>query len=278
MIIDFHSHTFPDKVAASAIPMMEAEIARNNDFDFEVKAVLNGTVSQLEESIKANGIDYSVVLPVATSPKQPESINAFAAKANERTKEIGLLSFGAIHPDNENYKEILNDISDKGIKGIKLHPDYQGVMFDDPRYLRIMDYAAQLDLIIVTHAGVDIGKPHVVHCTPDMICRVDDTLKYPKLVLAHFGGWALWDEVEEKICGRDLYLDTAVSLEKLIPHVEKEQFLRMVEKHGAERILFGTDSPWSDLGNGIVTLKSFGLPEEEEKAILGENARKLLGL
>lgn len=278
MIIDFHSHTFPDKVAAAAIPMMEKEIADNNDFDFTVRATLNGTASALEESVSRNGIDLSVVLPVATNPKQPASINLYAAKNNERTDENGVFSFGAIHPDNENYKEILREVKSMGLKGIKLHPDYQDVMFDDIRYLRIMEYAAELELIIVTHAGVDIGKPHVVHCTPDMACRVDDALQYSKLVLAHFGGWKLWDEVEEKIAGRNLYLDTAVCFEELIPHVEPEQFKRIMNRHGYDKILFGTDSPWSDLGRGIRTVRNMQLRPEEEAAILGENAAELLQL
>lgn len=278
MIIDFHTHTFPDKVAAAAIPMMEQEIAGNNDYESPMKAKLSGTAAQLEQSGKEYGIDLSVVLPVATSPKQSESINLFAARANEQTRQTGLMSFGAIHPDNENYREILRGLKSRGIKGIKLHPDYQKVMFDDPRYLRIMDFAAELDMIIVTHAGVDIGKPHVVHCTPDMVCRVDEVLQYPKLVLAHMGGWRMWDEVEEKIVGRRLYLDTAVCFEPTVHHMEKEQFLRFINKHGADKILFGTDSPWSDQGAGIKKIKSMELPENQERAILGGNAKALLSI
>lgn len=276
MIIDFHTHTFPDKVAEKAIPKMEKEAEANGRFGSAVKARLTGTAYALEESTKVNGIDLSVVLPVATAPRQTESINLFAARANENTKETRLLSFGAIHPDNEDYREILRGLKARGIKGIKLHPDYQGVELDDKRYLRIMDFAANLDLVIVTHAGVDVGKPQHVYCTPDMICRVDDVLGYPKLVLAHMGGWGLWDEVEEKISGRNLFLDTAICFDKELPHVTVEQFRRFVVKHGAERLLFGTDSPWTDQGEGIAAIYDMGLSAEQEEAILGGNACRLL--
>lgn len=278
MIIDFHTHTFPDKVAAAAIFKMEQEARKNGEMGAAVKARLDGTEAGLMESAKRNGIDVSVVLPVATVPRQTASINLFAARANENSKTTGLLSFGAIHPDNEDYREILRDLKGRGIKGIKLHPDYQGVFFDDKRYLRIMDFAANLDLIIVTHAGVDVGKPKVVYCTPERICRVDDALRYPKLVLAHLGGWGLWDEVEELIVGRELYLDTAICFAQELPHVAGEQFRRFIKKHGAERILFGTDSPWTDQGEGVAALKRMGLPEEQENAILGGNAARLLEL
>jgi len=278
MVIDFHTHTFPDKVAAKAIPRMEQEIAANGRFGTSVRARLSGTAAGLSESTKKNDIDLSVVLPVATAPRQTESINRYAAAFNQSSSTTRLLSFGAIHPDNENYREILRGLKEQGIRGIKLHPDYQGVYFDDPRYLHIMDCAAELDLVIVTHAGIDVGKPRVVYCTPDMICRVDDCLRYPKLVLAHLGGWNLWNEVEEKLLGRALYLDTAICFDRRLPHVTKEQFRRFVEKHGSGRILFGTDSPWTDPGESIAAVKAAGLPEEQEEAILGGNARGLLKL
>lgn len=278
MVIDFHTHTFPEKVAATAIPMMEKEILRNSSYSQPLKANLTGTADGLSESCRENGVDLSVVLPVATSPKQTENINLFAKKANADTPATGLLSFGAIHPDNEDYREILKGLAAEGIKGIKLHPDYQGVMFDDIRYLRIMDCAAGLDMIIVTHAGIDIGKPKVVHCTPDMVCRMDDELRYEKLVLAHLGGWRLWDEVEDKLAGRRLYMDTAVCFESTVHHMEKEQFHRFLKKHGVERILFGTDSPWSHQGKSIEKIKRLGLTMEQERAILGDNARALLSI
>ena len=177
--------------------------------------------------------------------------------------------------DISDYKDILDDIKKKGLKGIKVHPDYQKVEFDDPRYLRIFKYADELGLVIVTHAGEDIGLPKKIHCTPDMVLNVLSKVNPKKLVLAHMGGWNLWDEVEEKLVGKNVYFDTAFSFEKGIPHLEKEQFLRIVEKHGADKILFATDSPWSDQGYTLERLKEFGMPEKALNLILGENAKKL---
>lgn len=276
MIIDFHTHVFPDEVASDAISKMEEEAAANGGYP--VKAKLAGTAKALEDKARENGIDWSIVLPVATSPRQAESINLFAARANENSVRTGLFSLGAIHPDNENYKEILRGLKAREIKGIKLHPDYQGVYVDDMRYLRIMDFAADLDLVIVVHAGTDIGKPQEAHSTVDRLCTVDDVLAYPKLVLAHMGGYDRWEEVEQKLLGRNIYLDTAMCFEEEIPHMSVEQFRRFVDKHGFKRILFGTDSPWADQGRSVEMIKSAGLLKEQEAAILGGNALQLLGL
>lgn len=276
MIIDFHTHVFPDEVATEAISKMEKEAAENGRFS--VKAKLAGTAKALEDKARERGIDWSIVLPVATAPRQAESINLFAARANENSVRTGLFSLGTIHPDNENYKEILRGLKAREIKGIKLHPDYQGTYIDDMRYLRIMDFAADLDLVIVVHAGTDIGKPQEVHSTVDRLCTVDDVLAYPKLVLAHMGGYDQWEEVEQKLLGRNIYLDTAMCFEEEIPHMSAEQFRRFVERHGFKRILFGTDSPWADQGRSVEMIKAAGLPKEQEAAILGENAMQLLGL
>lgn len=276
MIIDFHTHVFPDDVASDAISKMEEEAAANGKYP--VKAKLAGTAKALEDKARENGIDWSIVLPVATSPRQVESINLFAARANENSVRTGLFSLGAIHPDNENYKEILRGLKAREIKGIKLHPDYQGAYVDDMRYLRIMDFAADLDLVIVVHAGTDIGKPQEAHSTVDRLCTVDDVLAYPKLVLAHMGGYDRWEEVEQKLLGRNIYLDTAMCFEEEIPHMSVEQFRRFVDKHGFKRILFGTDSPWADQGRSVEMIRSAGLLKEQEAAILGGNALQLLGL
>ena len=123
------------------------------------------------------GIDLSVIVPVATKPSQFESVNRFAKEINDAYKGKTLLSFGGIHPDSENYKKELDTIKELGIPGIKIHPDYQGVMIDDSRFMNIIEYADSLGLIIITHAGIDIGLPEPVHCAPDKMRKVYDKIK-----------------------------------------------------------------------------------------------------
>lgn len=275
MIIDTHVHTFPDKVAAGAIKKLAAS---SHSVPYT-----DGTLSGLKRSMEEHGVDVAIVLPVATSKSQAESINRFAAKTNESFEETGIMSLAGIHPDNDNYKEILKEAKSMGLSGIKLHPDYQLVDFDDIRYLRIIDFAAELGLVIVTHAGVDVGLEPVnkkTFCTPDMAARVLDRIDYGRIVFAHMGGWRMWDEVLEKLAGRDCFFDTAFCFEEQpgIERISDELFKKIVRKHGAEKILFATDSPWGCPGDMAKRIRETGITADEQRLIFSENAARLFGI
>lgn len=265
MMIDFHTHIFPDKIAARSIEALSKVSG--------VKAATDGTLNGLLASMDRSGVDLSVIMPVVTKPTQFESVNTFAAKVNEQYTGR-LLSFGGIHPDSEDYKGELNRIKELGLPGIKLHPDYQGVMIDDVRYMNIIEYADALGMIIMVHAGVDIGLPEPVHCPPDKARKVLDTLKPKKLILAHMGGWKQWDEVYEYLAGEQVYFDTAFSFD----YMSQDMFLKLCKKHGTDKILFATDSPWSDACRDLDVIKSLPLTDEAKAAIFSGNAKKLLNM
>ena len=262
MIIDFHTHIFPDKIAGRTLDYL-------SDI-FGASPFADGTHTGLCDSMKKAEVDVSVSLPAVTKVSQVESINRFASAFTEGA----VISFGGIHPECENYKEILKEIKNLGLKGIKLHPDYQDTYFNDIRYKRIISYATELGLIISVHAGQDPKCPDNIHCTPTMAEEVLNEVEPEKLVLAHMGGNELWSEVEERLVGRNVYFDTGVILDRM----PQEQFLRMVREHGADRIVFGTDSPWADQKKFVEILKEMPLEEEERNQIFAGTAVKLLGL
>lgn len=268
MIIDFHGHIFPERIAEHAVKGME-----NNGV---VRAQISGTRRGLRTSMKENNIDYTVLLPVVTKPSQFESLNSYAKKYHGKD---GMIYFGGIHPKSENVKEELSILKSFGFPGIKLHPDYQDTYFDDPKYVELIAYAAELDFIITVHAGIDDAYQNDVHCRPEQIITVLEQLqkigaKTPKLVLAHMGGYGYWNEVETLLAGRDLYLDTSYT----VGGMSDDQFIRIVRKHGTDKILFGTDSPWKDQKKEIEAIQKLPLTREEQEKILGQNAVKLLGL
>lgn len=265
MIIDFHTHIFPDKIAGKTIESL-GKLAG-------VKAATDGTLNGLLNSMEKSETDMSVIMPVCTKPEQFDSINVFAKKVND-TYKGKLLSFGGIHPDNENVKDKLKQIKAMGLPGIKIHPDYQKVMIDDIRYMRIIEYASELDLIILTHAGIDIGLPEPVHCPPDKMRKVLDEIKPEKMVLAHYGGWKQWEMAYELLAGENVYFDTSFTFD----YIEQDMFLKSLEKHDTEKILFATDSPWSDAKTGIQYINNLPVSEEVKQQILGGNAKKLLGI
>lgn len=161
-----------------------------------------------------------------------------------------------------------------GFKGIKLHPDYQETFIDDIRYKRIISYASELDLIVSVHAGFDPGYPDCIHCPPQKALDVIRDVQPQKLVLAHMGGFMMWDEVEAYLTGENIWMDTAA----VFGHIPEEQFVRIVRAHGADRILFATDSPWGGQKEFAEYFRNLPLSDEEKEAIARGNARKLLGM
>ncbi len=266
MYIDFHTHIFPDSIASSTIERLQTVGG--------IPAHTDGTASGLRCSMSQAGIDKAVVLPVVTKPSQFESINRFAAEINAQNDR--LLSFGGIHPDNEDIEAKLDHIASLGLKGIKLHPDYQGVFIDDPRNVRILKEAVKRDLIVVIHAGIDIGLPDVVHCPPARAAAVLDELGQvpdrPRIILAHVGGWGCWDDVERFLVGKPVYLDLGFSLGQ----IPDEQLLRIIRNHGAHRILFASDSPWGDQAADKAYFESLPLTVDEREQIAWRNAKSLL--
>ena len=263
MVIDFHTHIFPESIATRTISSLEAKAG--------IKAATDGTINGLLTSMDKAQVSTSVILPVVTKPAQFESVNNFAVKVNE-TYNGRLISFGGIHPDSDNYKAELDKIKELGLKGVKIHPDYQGVMIDDARYMRIIEYADALGLIIVTHAGVDIGIPELVHCPPDKMRKVLDELKPSRMVLAHYGGWKQWEMVYDWLAGENVYLDTAFTFD----FIDDDMFLKILEKHNKDKILFATDSPWSRVENNIDKIKALPIDSDIKEKILYGNAARLL--
>ncbi len=280
MIIDIHTHTFPDKIAGPTIQKLRS-MSHSQAFS-------DGTQSGLTASMAAAGVDGCLVLPVATNPRQVVRVNDASARLNETGPDTGLWSFGCMHPDFDGWKEELARIAALGLKGIKLHPVYQEVDFDDRRFLRILDRCGELGLAVLTHAGLDIGFPGKDHCTPEMALSALKQVGPVTLILAHMGGWREWDRVEALLPETGVYLDTAFSLGSIpplddgyyspnhLPLMGEEQFVRMVRKFPG-RILFGTDSPWGDQRADIALIEGLPLTREEKDGILGGYAQKLFG-
>lgn len=269
MIIDFHTHIFPEKIAAKAVGKLASII--------NLEPSINGCESDLIASMERAQIDVSVILPVVTDVRQFNSITRFASYINETyadRKDRRLISFAGIHPADPDCLHQLALIKREGFTGVKVHPNYQGMDFSDIRMKRMISRATELDLAVLTHAGFDPYTPGREFCTSDMILDVIKDVAPQKLILAHMGSNMYYDESEEKLCGQNVYMDTAYS----IVHMTQDQFVRMVRKHGADKILFATDCPWAKQKTCVEILKNSALTDEEKEMILSVNARRLLNI
>ena len=196
-----------------------------------------------------------------------------------------------MHPDFDGWAEELSRIRDAGLKGIKIHPVYQGVPADDARYIRILRRCGELGLLVLIHAGWDIGFPGNDCALPGKIHRALKESGDVRVILAHMGGWRAWRESLETFAEGNAYIDTAFSLGEFVPNgdgyyasreecmmLDAEEFVKMVRAFGAERVLFGSDSPWASQKDTVRSIESLPLTDDEKMKIFCGNAAKLLGL
>lgn len=263
MVIDFHTHCFPEKIAKRAIEKLSYVSGG-------LKYYTDATKTGLEESMKNEGVDASVVLSIATNEHQQASVNDFAASIDNKKN---IFAFGSVFPDAKNATEELERIKSLGLLGVKFHPEYQGFFADDEKMRPIYKKISELGLITVFHAGYDYGYKTPFHCMPE---NLKNALKWfdSPVVAAHWGGLGAGEGVIEKLCGLDLYFDTSFGYSQM----PRSMAMQIVEKHGTDRLLFATDSPWHTASLEMRFLDTLELSESEKEKILSGNAKKLLGI
>lgn len=268
MLIDFHTHIFPDKIAERTLDVLKAGVLKQE----KVHSIsyFDGTKSGLTDAMSKNGVDISITLPIATKPTQTESINSFANNVTD-TK---IISFASLHPANDDTDKILESIKEANFYGIKLHPEFQSFYVDSPECIKILKKTEKLGLYTVFHAGADIGLPPPVHSAPKNFKNALEYVSGKYIIAAHLGGWRMWDDVEKYLVGTQMYFDTAFIKDYISP----EQALRIIKNHGSEKILFGSDNPWENPKDTLDFLNSLGLSRNELDNITYKNALKILNV
>lgn len=268
MIIDFHTHIFPDIIAKRTVEALKKQSEENG---YAIENHSPATLSGILDSMGKMNVDLSVVLPIATKPSHFESMKRYAFEVN---KQENIISFGAIHPYDEEYKTHLKQIKEMGFKGIKLHPYFQNVKIDDIRFLKTVEEAVKNNLIVVIHSGLDSGfKTDMAN--PKDTLKLVKNVDCSKVVLAHMGGCLQWDLVEEYLVGENVLFDTCYCLDVI---KDQNQFHRIVKNHGADKILFGSDFPWTDAKTNAEKINQMPFTQDEKDNIFYKNAKRLLSL
>jgi predicted TIM-barrel fold metal-dependent hydrolase len=263
LVIDFHAHVLPIKMAKKSLPEVSkrARIEYFND----------GTVKGLLNSMGIAGVDISVVSRITTNPKQIESVNEWMISIGRDN----IIPMATWHPDLTVVYERILGLKDQGFKCLKLHPDYQGFYVDEIRMFPLYEAAQAAGMPILFHAGLDRGLPPPLHAPPEKLLIVHNNFSDLKMIAAHMGGEDNYEDTKRYLLGKEIYLDTSFVLRKMPMNI-LEDFMR---KHSKERILFGSDSPWSDQAQELNYL--FSLPflsEDAKELIAGSNTAKLLDL
>lgn len=263
MVIDFHTHCFPTAIAARAIDKLAFASGG-------LQPSTDGTVDGLRARMRTDGVDVAVVMNIATNAHQQQKVNDFAASINGGD----LVAFGSVYPDSEDAFEELERIKALGLKGVKLHPDYQHFSADDPKMKPLYRKISSLGLITLFHAGHDYGCTPPYGGTPEKLEVALGWFDSP-VVAAHWGGVGCGDEVLARLCGRDnLYFDTSLGYCMMPKHYAAS----ILDKHGVDKMLFGTDTPWHAAPMEWRLLDSLSLTAAEREVIACGNAKKLLGI
>ena len=261
MLIDFHTHAFADSIHEKAI---ESLVELSGGY----KPYHDGSLAGLIKSMDACGVDISVVHNIATKKKQTRIINDWAIEIQSDR----IIPFGTVHPDFEDWESEIDRLKASGIKGIKFHPDYQSFFVDDKKMYPIYEKCAQEGMVALFHCGRDIAFPNLVRNTPKRLKTVLEDIPQLTVVGAHMGGHEMFDEVSEHLAGKELYLDTSFAHYIL----GDKEFTKLIKKHGVDRVLFGSDSPWDDAKEQARIIERIDFTQDEKDMIFYKNAKKLL--
>ena len=264
MIIDFHTHIYPEAVAAKILPAAKRKL--------KVEVPGSGAPEDLCRMMQAAGVAGSVLLPLAKGREDVSSLNDWILSVSQ--ENAGLTAFGAVHPFMIDLEAELDRLAGAGVKGVKMMPLLQEVYPDDRRCSRLYEALIERNMILVAHAGSDpLDRPEVFG-TPERFAAALESFPELKVVLAHLGGLRMWDEVRRHLLASvgNVYFDTAyVSF-----YLSREEMAELIRDIGPERVIFGSDYPWEEPGRAAQIIASLGLDEAENEAVFWKNASRLL--
>ena len=260
MIIDAHCHIYPDAIASRAVEGIGSF--------YDMPLLYNGTESELRRAHDEAGVSHAVIFSVATKPSQAAGINRFISES-VKASEGRYVGLGTVHPDSDTLKEDIENIISLGLRGVKLHPDFQRFKIDDYRCLKIYEMC-EGRLPVLLHCGdhrFDFSNPNRLRPILEIFTGLE-------VIGAHFGGWSVWQEAEDMLSEfKNFSVDTSSSLYALSPDKARE----IVRRFGADRVMFATDYPMWSIKDELARIDAMGLTEAEREAVLYKTAARHFG-
>lgn len=215
------------------------------------------------------GVSVSVAVSIATKPAQFDSILDFCKSICSKQ----IIPFPSVHPDDPDYAGRIEEIAEAGMKGIKIHPYYQGFKLNDRKMIRVYKKIAETGLILLSHTGFDMAYPRDRIADPEKVIQILDQVPDLLLVASHFGGWEDWGEVEQHLLGQPVRMEISYSYMK---GMGREKALDFFSLHPKEYILFGTDSPWHSQKEAVDNILDLKLDSDLQEHLFYKNAAQLL--
>ena len=231
----------------------------------------DGTIAGLRRTMDEAGIDRAVCLGVAHAARTVQRTNEFIGSV-DRTRFV---PFGTVHPELSPAVN-LKSLQDNGISGVKLHPLFQDLSLSDPRVVDIAAALAQADITVITHVGAGGDTDANDRGSPRSLRVLLDAVPGLRVIACHFGGYHRLDEAEELLVGSRAVLET--SWPPSTAGLDPARIREIIARHGADRVVYGSDWPMTDPAAEIAAVRALGLPPEDEAAVLGDNLATLLGI
>lgn len=260
-ICDAHGHIFPEKIATKAVS------AIGNFYGIAMDSE-GGRAKSLIKSGEKIGITHYLVCSTATTAHQVESINQFiAGKCKKHSEFVG---FGTLHPDYDDIEGQVDFCIENGLKGIKLHSDFQQFNINDEKAFKIYEITRG-KLPILFHMGDD----RYDYSSPIRLKFVAKNFPDQVIFAAHFGGYQRWAEAAEHLSGiENIYFDTSSSL----PFITAEYARELISVYGTDRVFFGSDFPMWNHTDELERFMNLNLSPEVNRKLLSENFKKFFNL
>lgn len=239
MIIDFHAHLGSDKDGKSQ------------------------SLSGLEKMMKENSIDFAVVFPFDEKDSLEKASRALLVYSESNEHLIPFLRFDP----NTTTEESLGKLLSYKFRGVKLHPRSQDFDPTDRKYFGLYKLIEERKLPLLFHTR----KESTSHSDPDRIIELAQYFPGLVIILGHFGAYSR-NVIEKMKAYKNVYLEISG------PYSSADRIEAVAKEIGYERILFGSDAPYFNPRDEARKVYETKLPDEAKKAILGENAARLLGL
>lgn len=273
VLVDCHAHIYPPELAKKALAFRERR--KPEDSSYDGNTGLNGTAEAYDAWLEREGFAYGVILPLAMKPQQVHKLNDYSEKVAKRFPRF--LPFGAIHPDLDTLMTTLKDLKSRGFFGVKIHPFFQKGStkspFFEPRWLRLFEACCETGLVVLTCTVFYDEIAQKSSKAANELARLPQTFPGLKIIAAHLGAIYNWGAIHEELLGSDVFLDLSYALGFL----SEEEVLKILRKHGNEKVLFGTDAPYGSAERNLERFLKLPLSNQERENIGGLNTLKLLG-
>lgn len=257
-VFDIHAHIYPDAIASHAVRAISEAY---DGVPIQNDGRLDTLISKLDEA----EIRAAAIHSVATTPHHAESINRYilgVAQAHPRR----FVPFASLHPDMPDLEAAVEDVVEKGFAGVKLHPECQRFLVDEPRAIRLLELLAGR-LPVLMHCG----DMHLDNSAPERVLRMLDKVPDLTLICAHLGGWTSWEKSSRALIGSGVYADCSSSLFAL----DGETAVRILRGYGVDHVFFGSDYPAWTPGEELERFFRLPLDGDEREQILWDNAKRM---